>query len=214
MQGKLLFLIVEEGKFNFFHGDFSPAIPEELNGLFAYGAYETASGEKIFFMQRLLGYNSNHSGIKLILEGLKKVDRNTFFATPEKQEQFNKYKKGEPQFGGEMLLLNGEFIFWNFKSTVYSRSKPEYNDANPELEQTVNSSLLPPERFVKASAAEAFAQTSMTLFFESNGQYKTPELASQHALRICNLLQLSPIAAALAEDDATPPTPVAIRASG
>ncbi|MFW2572590.1 hypothetical protein, partial [Legionella sp. 29fVS95] len=42
-------------------------------------------------------------------------------------------------------------------------------------------------------------------------QYKTPELASEHALRISNLLQLPPIAAVLPEDDATPPTPVAIR---
>ena len=46
MQGKFLFLIVEEGTFNFFHGDFSPATPEELNGLFAYGAYETAQGSR------------------------------------------------------------------------------------------------------------------------------------------------------------------------
>lgn len=214
MQAKYFFLIVEDGKFNFFHGDFSPATPEELNGLFAYATYETARGEKIFFMQRLLGYNSNHSGIKLIFDGLKKVDRNTFFATPEKQEQFNKYKKSEPQFGGEMLLLNAEFIFWNFKSTIYSRDKPEYNDDNPELEQAVNKSLLPPERFVKASAAETFAQTSMPLFFESNGQYKTPELASQHALRICNLLELPPIAAVLSEDDETPSSTVAIRANG
>ncbi|WP_019218230.1 hypothetical protein [Legionella tunisiensis] len=113
-----------------------------------------------------------------------------------------------------MLLLEAKFVFWNFKSSVYSRNNPDYNDINPELAQVVNKSLLPPARFVKASATEFFAQTSMRQFFEPNGQYKAPKQAFHDALMICNVLQLPPLATALPDYDETTHKTTVASASG
>lgn len=202
-EAKYYFLTIEQGQFNFRYGDFSSAVPQGISGLFAYVAYESITGEKLFFMQKLLNYASSHSGIALFFSSFKKKERVSFFATPETQQQFSKYSRSEPRFGGEMLLLDGDFIFWNFKSRMFSLNKPGYDDSSPELEQTIASCLLPPERFIKSAVAESFAESTMPHYFEPNGQYKTPGLATHVALMICNDLQLPPRLALQA-----PPPPV------
>lgn len=174
MTRKTQILIAADAPHTYYYGDFSKmGCPRELHGLYAYISYETLD-DQIFVLSRFRHFKSYHAGIALAFNTLKNKHRSFFI--PEQQERMKKFNGQTPVYGGELLFIHGELIFWNFKSGSYSEMQANYHDANPALSTAVSSSLFPAQRFISTAESNLFAQRYIhAVFFEADGQYKNQE---------------------------------------
>ncbi|WP_419420386.1 hypothetical protein ACNVED_03535 [Legionella sp. D16C41] len=159
----------DKQKFNFVNKDFKQVTPQKLNGLFAYLLYKNINLQDVSLLalSKLNEYGSNHAGINLLQKALrKKLEK----VVPKPEDII--LTPNEPSFGGEILFLNGEIIFWNFKSTSYSLSHEELHDDNPDLGYQIYTSGLPPERFISIEKAKNFEENYLKSYFFSDGDYK------------------------------------------
>ncbi|CEK11386.1 hypothetical protein [Legionella hackeliae] len=196
------YLTYEQNHPFFYSKNFSPVNSKELSGFFAFVAYENA-GEFLFVLRRAINYQTNHSGISLMLQPHKTIERLNFFVEPKHHYRLSHFIKDQPKFGGEFLLFEGEIVFWNFKSRCYSLSKSDYHDNNPNLQASIQQTSLPTNRFISAKKADHFAETSLTIHFKSNGEFLIPEDASKTVVLLNTQLELVPMPSLLEEDPVT-----------
>ncbi|STX50689.1 Uncharacterised protein [Legionella busanensis] len=156
---------LKTSQLNFFNKEFEPVAAESLSGLFAYIFFKKTS---ILIISNLTGYQSNHAGINLIQKALiKRLSEKTL-----RQPIDITLSRNEPDFGGELLLLKGEIIFWNFKSRSYSEKYEALHDGSLNLKQQIMESGLLPKRFINIKRAEYFQENYLKIYFAPNGQYR------------------------------------------
>ncbi|STX28221.1 Uncharacterised protein [Legionella beliardensis] len=180
---------LEPSKLTFLDKNFEQVDSRELNGLFAYVLYKDVN---LIMIGRLKdNYASYHAGINLIQKGLKEQLRKRV-----DNPQNICFSSHDPDSGGEILLLDGKVVVWNFKSQ-YSQPHQELHDDSPNLKQQVCEAGFPPERFINIKETEAFEVTNLRTYFSPDGQYK--EKPQETADLICAMFDLpkqqSPVSA-------------------
>ncbi|KTD17176.1 hypothetical protein [Legionella jordanis] len=152
-------------------GTFERAPDSELNGVFAYLSYKPS---KTLLISKLQDYQSFHPGINQYNVVLRRRSLGLFGNS-------NQPASDAPAFGGELLLLNGDIIFWNFKSGKYSLMNPSLHDDSPNLSQEIDDSGLPAERFISIDKANVFDSVYLKTYFLPNGQFRN---ASEECVQI------------------------------
>ncbi|WP_131780977.1 hypothetical protein [Legionella gresilensis] len=169
---------LKSSQLNFFNKEFEPVAAESLSGLFAYIFFKDI---KLLIISNLTAYQSNHAGINLVQKALhKRLHEESLYKSIDITLSCK-----EPDFGGEILLLKGEIIFWNFKSKSYSEKYEALHDESLHLKQQIRESGLLPKRFINIKKAELFQETYLKTYFAPNGQYR------QNPYQVAQLLSLA-----------------------
>lgn len=162
----------------FFKCDFSftdqQKLSEPHNGLFAFLAYNFKNNQPILVLNELRDYCSNHAGLHSFafnrLKHAKKATQpfpSSLFSNASSSSSTGLEK---PIYGGEILLLDNEIMFWNCKSEAFSKGKA-YDD------QSITPNLIKatglPACYVKAKDSQEFADTKMKSLFNGDGSYRT-----------------------------------------
>jgi hypothetical protein len=150
---------------HFMNRDFEVIETTALTGLFSYVLYKEEGN--LLIISTLTQYRSNHSGINLVKTSLRRRS----ISQPKENPIFFS-SDNPPEFGGEILLLKGKIVFWNFKSGSYSEKNENLHDESPRLHQKIYQSGLPPERFISIQKANEFEKLYLKSIFLENGQYK------------------------------------------
>ncbi|MGQ3888174.1 hypothetical protein ACQUW5_03955 [Legionella sp. CNM-1927-20] len=177
-QTSLYFCNLKSSQLNFVNKEFEPVVLDSLSGLFAYILFKDI---KLLVISNLKDYQSNHAGINLIRKAFRK---RLIEESLHKSIGITLFPD-EPDLGGEILLLKGEIIFWNFKSRSYSEKNAALHDESLQLQQQIQESGLLPECFISIRKSELFEKFYLKTYFAPNGQYQ------QNPSKVAQLLSLA-----------------------
>ena len=184
------------GRTVFFDRHFVPCAAKNLNGLYAFVSYAAPS---LVALSELTAYGSQHGGLDAMVHVLKLHSlriKQHFFAT---QAPFFLPKR-EPIAGGEACFVQGELMWWNVKSDLFSRPKEYLHDDSPLLESSIAGIGFATEKFIYIEQAVAFEQSALRVLFHPNGHFKagSMQLVTTHMRQIYteqpeDILCLSPV---------------------
>lgn len=166
------FLKIQRGKNVFLDRYFMPLDASHFSGIYAFVSYNAPS---LLAISELTEYGSQHGGLDAMVHVLK------LHSLRVKQHLFSTnmpffLPKREPLAGGEICLAQGEIMWWNVKSDLFSRPKEYLHDDSPLLTGSISKIGLLADRFISIEKSVEFENRALRILCHPNGQFKDKQM--------------------------------------